>query len=168
MKNVLFIGRFQPFHQGHLQILKKQSSPGTTFLIGIGSSQYHHTLKNPFTYAERKEMIQQTLDSIDSIAYQILSIPDIHDPPHWVEHVEKTVPDFKAVLTNNPFTKSLFEAKGYPIYHTPIYKRKTLNGTYIRQCIINNKSWADLVPPAVFDYIQQIDGCTRLQQLAVD
>lgn len=168
MLTILFIGRFQPFHKGHLQTLIKQTSSDKQFLIGIGSSQYHHTLKNPFSYLERREMIQQSLNDTDSISYQIQSIPDIHNPPRWVEHIEKTVVDFDTVLTNNSFTASLFETKGYTVQKTPLVKRDKLNGTYIRQCMINNKAWKHLVPPAVFKYIQEIDGCSRLQQLAMD
>jgi len=166
MMTILFIGRFQPFHQGHLHILAKQVASNKRFLIGIGSSQYQHTLQNPFSYDERKEMIQQSLNAIDLNCYQIEPIPDIHDPPQWVEHVEKTVPGFDTVLTNNPFTASLFETKGYSVSQTTLFNRKKLNGTYIRQCIINNKPWKHLVPSAVFEYIQKINGCSRLQALA--
>ncbi|MFO8077713.1 MAG: nicotinamide-nucleotide adenylyltransferase [Thermoplasmatota archaeon] len=166
MMTILFIGRFQPFHQGHLQLLEKQAASNKRFLIGIGSSQYQYTLQNPFSYAERKEMIQQSLNAIDLTSYQIEPITDIHDPPNWVEHVEKTVPDFDTVLTNNPFTASLFETKGYSVSQTTLFNREKLNGTYIRQCIINNKPWEHLVPPSVFEYIQKINGCSRLQALA--
>ena len=49
----LYIGRFQPFHKGHLKILQKLAKKYDEIIIGIGSSQYSNTLENPFTSEER-------------------------------------------------------------------------------------------------------------------
>ena len=57
----LFIGRFQPFHKGHLKVIKDIIKKDYRVIIGIGSSQYSHTVDNPFTSDERKKMIQETL-----------------------------------------------------------------------------------------------------------
>ena len=54
----LFIGRFQPFHKGHLKIIQQASETYDQILVGIGSSQYSHTVDNPFTAEERTEMIE--------------------------------------------------------------------------------------------------------------
>ena len=60
----LFIGRFQPFHKGHQLIIKKIKNNFEKINIGIGSSQYHHTITNPFTSDERKLMIKKSLEEI--------------------------------------------------------------------------------------------------------
>ncbi|MEM3715338.1 MAG: adenylyltransferase/cytidyltransferase family protein, partial [Nitrososphaeria archaeon] len=56
--NAVYIGRFQPFHNGHYAalkwILEKEKSP---IILCIGSAQYSHTVENPFTAGERIEMI---------------------------------------------------------------------------------------------------------------
>jgi nicotinamide-nucleotide adenylyltransferase len=62
MKKALFIGRFQPFHPGHLDAIKQISEP--EIIIGIGSSQYSKTTDNPYSFAERKTMIEQNLQSL--------------------------------------------------------------------------------------------------------
>ena len=53
----LFVGRFQPFHDAHLQIIQNALKEVEKLIIGVGSSQYSETAENPFTYEERKEMI---------------------------------------------------------------------------------------------------------------
>ena len=76
-KNVaLYLGRFQPFHLGHLDAIDQIIADGVDrIIVGIGSSQEELTRANPFSYDERKEMINRVL--IDSnIKFEICSIPD--------------------------------------------------------------------------------------------
>ncbi len=53
----LYIGRFQPYHNGHDKMMSIISSNVDEVIIGIGSSQESYTLYNPFTYEERLRMI---------------------------------------------------------------------------------------------------------------
>ncbi len=67
------IGRFQPFHKGHLEIIKTILKDNDHVIIGIGSAQFSHTLTNPFTAGERYLMISNTLEANNikiSILYQ--------------------------------------------------------------------------------------------------
>ena len=63
-KKILFIGRFQPFHKGHLGTLEKIAKVEDVgeIVIGIGSSDQSFTSYNPFTVEEREEMIRSSLD----------------------------------------------------------------------------------------------------------
>ena len=75
----LLIGRFQPFHNGHLKIIQNLSKEFSEVIIGIGSSQYAHALENPFTADERILMIKKSLEKIDIKtleSYQILAISE--------------------------------------------------------------------------------------------
>ncbi|MBP7820288.1 MAG: adenylyltransferase/cytidyltransferase family protein, partial [Candidatus Methanofastidiosum sp.] len=49
----LYIGRFQPFHLGHLHVVKLILNSSKEIIIAIGSSQVSHTIQNPFTAGER-------------------------------------------------------------------------------------------------------------------
>lgn len=159
----LFIGRFQPFHRGHLQIIQHISSIYEHILIGVGSSQDSHTYDNPFSYEERKQMITETLREQGIQNYSIISIPDIHDPPNWVAHVKKICPPFDIVITNNDFTVSLFKEKGYETENTPLFNRKNFAGKEIRNRIRNNQEWGSLVPPIISRLIYKFDGIQRIQ-----
>ncbi|MCL4518781.1 MAG: adenylyltransferase/cytidyltransferase family protein, partial [Thaumarchaeota archaeon] len=57
----LFIGRFQPFHLGHLSTVKFALKHVKQLYILVGSSQKSHELKNPFTAGERILMIRNAL-----------------------------------------------------------------------------------------------------------
>jgi nicotinamide-nucleotide adenylyltransferase len=165
MKNAsVFIGRFQPFHLGHLSVLQNCSTE--TIYIGVGSSQYHHTADNPFTYGERKSMISKALSDNIDLDFDIYPVPDIHDPPHWVKHVKRCLPPFTMVLTNNDFTQSLFEDEGYTVIRSGLQKRDQFKGEHIRYRMKHDMPWEHLVPPSVATFLQQIDAVKRLKDFS--
>ena len=57
MKRGLIVGRFQPYHAGHHNSVKKILQEVDELVIVVGSSDNSHTVPNPFTAGERIEMI---------------------------------------------------------------------------------------------------------------
>jgi nicotinamide-nucleotide adenylyltransferase len=161
----LFIGRFQPFHKGHLEVVKNLSKKYKKVIIGMGSSQYKNKSDNPFSSNERKLMIKNSLDEYGIKNYKIIEIPDIHDPPNWVDHVLSITTDFDIVITNNSFTKKLFLEKGFNVEETPLYNKQEYSGKEIRNRIENNQSWENLVPEPVARAIKRFGGPLRIRKL---
>jgi nicotinamide-nucleotide adenylyltransferase len=161
----LFIGRFQPFHKGHLKSIQYILKRYDEIIIGIGSSQYSHTVDNPFTSDERIEMIKLTLKSKNITNFKIILIPDIHNPPKWVDHILEIYSDFDVVVTNSNLTKQLFLDKGCKVIETPVYSKEKYSGRVIRNKIAKNKDWKDCVPSEVVDIIKKIDGVNRIKNL---
>ena len=58
----LYIGRFQPLHIGHTHIISRMFDECETVIIAIGSAQESGTKRNPFGFAFREEMIQDTYE----------------------------------------------------------------------------------------------------------
>jgi nicotinamide-nucleotide adenylyltransferase len=162
----LFIGRFQPFHLGHLLLLERLSNQYEEIIIGIGSSQYQNTYDNPFSESERKQMITQSLTAVGIHKFRIVAIPDIHNPPRWVDHVCSIVSDFDVIIANNPFTRKLFSEKGYAVKGTAFFDRKRYSGKEIRRRIIQDEPWSELVPEVVFKNITDIDGIKRIKNMS--
>lgn len=65
MKIGVIIGRFQPFHSGHAEILKTALKECNQVTIVLGSANRYRSVKNPFTVAERKSMIFEYLMDTD-------------------------------------------------------------------------------------------------------
>jgi nicotinamide-nucleotide adenylyltransferase len=163
----LYIGRFQPFHNGHLSVIQSLSTQYDELIIGIGSSQDRDSSENPFSEEERVQMITRSLDAAGIHNYRIVSIPDIHDPPQWVSHVRAIVSDFDVVIANNPFTRKLFTEKGYEVKGTSFFKRQQYSGKEIRRRMLHDGPWADLVPAAVVKIIKDIKGVQRVKEISL-
>jgi len=167
MSWALYVGRFQPFHNGHLYAIKKILENEERLIIVIGSSLNSHELRNPFTLGERIQMILMALDEegIDRKRYLISSVPDTPFHPAWVTRVRKSVPSFYAVYSNDPLTRVLFEEEGYIVKSIPFYNREIYSGTEIRRRILNNEDWSELVPKSVYEFIISIGGDRRIREL---
>jgi nicotinamide-nucleotide adenylyltransferase len=160
------VGRFQPFHKGHILVMHKMLQKFPSIILGIGSAQYSHTLDNPFTAGERVEMIVGALRDEGISDFFAVPMEDINEHGRWVAHVESLVPRFSAVASNNSLTSRLFQEEGYDVLTTPLYDRRRYSGTVIRQRILSGKPWRNLVPPAVAEVIDEIGGADRMRQLA--
>lgn len=149
-KTALFIGRFQPFHLGHLDAIKQILKTHKKVIIGIGSSQYRGESKNPFSAALREKMINSSLRDakIPRTRFKIVRIPDIHNDNKWVEHAERLCPQFNAVYSGTEKVQKLFEKHGkHPVF-APEFNIK-ISATQIRKKMAAKKNWAHLVPKTV-------------------
>ncbi len=162
----LVIGRFQPFHNGHLEVIRKCAMESKGLVIGIGSAQYSHEPENPFTAGERYLMIDEALKDDGVKNYCIVPIEDLNRYSVWVSHVVSMAPPFKHVYSNNPFTRRLFSEAGFELRESPLYSRDVYSGTAVRQRIINGEDWRALVPNAVARVIDSIDGVGRLREIS--
>ncbi len=152
---VLYLGRFQPFHNGHAAVLDLLA--GEDVILGIGSANLEVVSENPFTYQERMEMVLRS----GYRTYIMLPIADINDYPRWVKHVETLVPKFDSVVTNNPRDRELFSNAGYPLHEVPVVNRDEFNGTYIRKLMSEGRPWKHLVPAGTVSVIDNIDLAER-------
>ncbi len=168
MKRALFIGRFQPFHKGHLYAVKRILEEADELIIVVGSAQMSHELDNPFTAGERIEMIRRALDAegIDRGRYMLIPIPDAPAHTVWVSMVESQTPKFDVVYTNQPLTRRLMLEAGYEVRGIELYQRERYEATEIRRRILAGENWRDLVPEEVYRYLLEIDGVGRIRDLA--
>jgi len=164
----IYIGRFQPFHKGHLYAVKEVLNEVDELIIGIGSAQESHTLENPFTAGERMLMIKSALveAGIDLRRIYIVPIPDIAMNHVWVRYVSMLVPPFNIAYSNNPLVMRLFKEAGYGVKPIPLYNRGIFSGRKIRELMLKGGSWEDLLPKSVVKIINEIDGVSRIREIA--
>jgi nicotinamide-nucleotide adenylyltransferase len=167
MKRGLFVGRFQPFHIGHLEIIKKILTEVDELIIIVGSSQYSHRLDDPFTAGERITMIRLALEEIEAEFSRIwiIPVPDVHQHSLWVSQIVCYSPNFDVVYTNEPLTKRLFTEAEFKVKHLPFIKRNLYSASEIRKRILDGKDWEKLVPSSVSKFIKKINGEARLTDL---
>jgi nicotinamide-nucleotide adenylyltransferase len=166
-KRGLFVGRFQPFHSGHLNAIKNVLKEVDELIIVIGSAQYSHNLTNPFTAGERLTMIRKALEEakIDFSRIWIVPVPDVHLHMMWVSSIEGYTPKFDVVYSNEPLTRRLFIEARYRVKAIHFYERKLYSSTEIRKRMLKDESWEKLIPKSVAVFIKEIDGINRLRDL---
>jgi nicotinamide-nucleotide adenylyltransferase len=164
----LLVGRFQPFHLGHLGAVRDILKEVDELVIAIGSAQYSHDLKNPFTAGERLAMIRKALqeDKVDDRQVWIVPVPDVHLHMMWVSALKGYVPRFDVVYSNEPLTCRLFIEAEYKVKPIRFHKRELYSSTKIRGKMLNGGDWEKLVPKSVAAFLKEIDGVNRLRDLA--
>jgi nicotinamide-nucleotide adenylyltransferase len=163
------IGRYQPFHLGHLQCIEDVLRKLPEVIIGIGSAQFSHTLHNPFTAGERITMIRLAMDEakIDASKYYLIPIRDLRIHDLWVAHVVSQTPRFEVVFSNEPVTSRLFKEAGFRVEPLAFHDREVYSATEIRERVVRGEDWEKLVPSSVAAYVKRIFGDERLRELAI-
>jgi nicotinamide-nucleotide adenylyltransferase len=166
----LFVGRFNPFHLGHLRAVKQIIEQENELIIAIGSTQESHTTSDPFTAGERLLMIRAAIKeaNIPLERVFIVSVPDIHRNSVWVSHLISYCPPFTRVYTNNPLIKRLFQEANFEVRATGPFNRVDLKGSHIRKHMAEGTEWRDFVPKSVLQVIESIDGLNRLKDIKND
>lgn len=162
----LLIGRFQPFHKGHLKIITKILGEVDELIIAVGSSQHAHTGENPFSAGERMEMIKRNLFEKGINGAIVTSVPDINNDDLYPGHVMKLVPSFDVIYSGNSLVQRLFRNAGKEVREIRHIRRGSYSGSTIRQRILEGKKWKHLVPRATLEYLLEIDGVERIRDVA--
>ena len=158
----------QPVHNGHMQVIDKILDEVDEIIIGIGSAQLSHELKDPFTAGERIVMMSQALAErdVDSSRYYIIPMQDINFNAIWVSHVKMLTPPFSIVYSGNPLVKQLFQEESFEVRQPPLYDRLHLSGSEVRRRILAGENWQELVPNATIELLDEINGVERLKNLS--
>jgi nicotinamide-nucleotide adenylyltransferase len=169
-KRGLMLGRFQPFHNGHISLTKQILSECDELVIIIGSAQFNFIDKDPFSAGERVLMIHEALKEaeIDLSRCYVIPVANDENNARWLAYLRSMVPPFDVLYSGNDFVKHLVLSQDSSIaVKNPMFaKKEEYNGTNIRHLMQDGKAWKHLVPPAVAKVIQQVGGIERIKVLA--
>jgi len=168
-RRVVFPGRFQPVHLGHVHAMSWLASRFDEVVVVVGSAQKSHTIENPLTAGERTLMIRAALREagLKLSRFLIVPVPDIEYNSLWVRYVETLVPPFLYVASRNPLVKTLFAESGYEVVEPPLLNRREFSGKYIRSLMLKgDEAWRGLVPASVARLIDELRVLDRIRTVA--
>ena len=163
-----FTGRFQPFHNQHLEVLSALSHEFDRIIIAItnpdienlfehAASQHRHTdAANPFSYESRVQIIKDSISELaDLINVEIEIIPfDLTQPDSWAVPAE-TVFALRIFSAWEASKLDLFTGQGFEVLELPAPATK-LSASDIREALTTNDStWHSHVIPEAVSTIQQ-------------
>lgn len=88
---LVFIGRFEPFHNGHAAVARHALGQAKKLIFLVGSADTPRTTRNPWTVAERSVMIRAALDDV---ATRLLMRPlrdHLYNEAQWIAAVQRAV-----------------------------------------------------------------------------
>lgn len=180
-KHAVFIGRFQPFHNGHLNVLSKSLEIAEQVLILIGSCNSASNIKNPFTYEERVQMICSVLSAEQKSRVKFIPVPDYYNNNnYWITEVQNKVSQF---IENDASTALVGFYKDASSYYLNLFpqwdfvqleQKEMLNATDVREILfsraqkpldyniyhtdndlnsLENKSYFKMVPTQIINWM---------------
>ncbi len=160
MKTAIYIGRFQPLHIGHLDIIKRILKKYDRIIVCIGSSNIRYTKDNPLNASERKHMLNIILKNTN---HKILYIPDSKDDKAWTNNFIKRTKSYNPniVYTGNLHTIKLLK-KHTKLQIKKIKKEIDICATEIRENINKNKIY---IPKKIKKYLKKINAYKRIKKL---
>ncbi|OGK19774.1 hypothetical protein A2866_05635 [Candidatus Roizmanbacteria bacterium RIFCSPHIGHO2_01_FULL_39_8] len=153
----LFIGRFQPFHKGHLHLIKRSLHYADKLTVAIGSAN-RRDKQNPLSLEKRKKILGEVLkrEKIEERVNKIVSIDDyLESDDLWLEKALEKAGKFDVLIGNDDWTDNIFEKAGYRVLRLGFYKRQLYEGTKIRKLQRNRMNWESRVPDYTVKYLSE-------------
>ncbi|MFC2162554.1 adenylyltransferase/cytidyltransferase family protein [Candidatus Altiarchaeota archaeon] len=158
----LVVGRFQPLHYGHLHLIEYAASECDSLVVGVGSCNQSRTLDNPFTFGQRRKMIEDSLDI--GVGFEVAGIPDFGDYDKWAAWIKSNL-DFDVFFGNTGREAGIFGKAGVKVISPPFHDRERLNGTYIRGQLLAGSDLSDLVPAPALKVVTECGGQDLLRDI---
>jgi nicotinamide-nucleotide adenylyltransferase len=156
MSTIIFPGRFQPFHNGHLMVVQGMVKVSDNVVIVICDGKPNDD-GDMFTLDQRREMVGAALLSADIMDVTIAVVKDAESDEAWATHVLDAAgnPSDVVVWSGNEDVRNIFEAKGTAT--KKIVPVPGLVGAEIRKLITDkNPAWRSKIPAGAVDVVEEI------------
>jgi len=176
---IVFIGRFQPFHNAHLEIFKQAAIQAEKVIIIVGSAYQPRTYKNPFTDDDRWNMVRQTLEDLgyeEEVDFVIVRNRDsLYNDTAWAVRVQEIVrtetrPTDKVAIIGHKKDESSYYLEMFPqweLVEVPLVEE--LSATNIRDLYFRKDSNLNfiqgVVPESILAFLQYFKETKEFAQI---
>ncbi|NAW34933.1 bifunctional nicotinamide-nucleotide adenylyltransferase/Nudix hydroxylase [Halomonas alimentaria] len=96
---LVFIGRFQPPHLGHLAVIHQALKRARKVIVMVGSAWQARSLRNPWRFEERRAMLRSAFDAEENERLAVVPLLDaLYNNDVWVRDVQRKVRDIASPL----------------------------------------------------------------------
>jgi nicotinamide-nucleotide adenylyltransferase len=164
-------GRFQPFHNGHLEYLAGAASRSDEVFVGITNPDprrvkeelsdplRHLPESNPWSYVERLLMVKAAASDLelDPASVHVIPFP-VNEPELWPAYVPDGVTQYLRLFSEWGGTKlDRLRDGGYEVVILDEGTGKEISGADVREAIRAGSDWESMVPPGVARVIRSLD-----------
>lgn len=169
---LVFIGRFQPFHNGHREVILRALELANHVIVLCGSAEQPRSIRNPWLALEREQMIRHSFSDLENKRIIISPLPDmLYNDSFWVTNIKQIVTNLISQYYNNTSDKPMIGLIGHSKDQTSYYLNlfsewhsenvenyHNLNATVIRKQLFsfptNIEDLIHLIPENVYNYLQ--------------
>lgn len=172
---LVLIGRFQPFHVAHLEIIKRATALTDQLVIITGSGKQPRTYKNPFTSKERALMIKNATRGLDMHIHIEENIDTIYNDQAWAVRIQGIVSKYNSLggkvgvighkKDDSSFYLDMFPQWGYEnVELIEFLSAVDIRDLYFkRDC--NMKFIQGVVPESTFDFLEEFRATPEYEQI---
>lgn len=170
----IYIGRFQPFHLGHLQTLRLTLEKAEQTILILGSHRAAPDIRNPWTSDERIEMIRSCLSADDLNRVHFLPIRDwLYSDNLWLAAVQQKVFEITQGASDVVVLGHRKDASSYYLDLFPQWDcietghYQALNSTDIRYAYFRggDEGYRQVVPLGIAQFLEKFQMGDRYQSL---
>ena len=172
---LVLIGRFQPFHNAHLEIVKRATALCEQLVIITGSAKQARTYKNPFTSQERYNMIKSATSGLSIQIYVEENIDTIYNDQAWAVRVQGIVSKYRALggklgVIGHKKDESSFYLDMFPQWeYENVEEIEPLSAVNIRDLYfkrdVNMNFIRAVVPETTFDFLDRFRTTPEYEQI---
>jgi len=172
---IVFIGRFQPFHNAHLSIIQSAAELAEKVIVVVGSANQPRTFKNPFSFEERENLIQDTLMGLETELIIESNYDTIYNDDSWAVRVQNIVnnhanEDSKIGIIGHKKDESSFYLDMFPQWELfEVDLIEELSASQIRQLYFkedfNPNFIKGVVPSNVLEYLLDFAKTDEYEQI---
>lgn len=178
---LVLIGRFQPFHKGHQQLLLRALEQAERVIVLIGSSHQARNIRNPWSYNEREQFIRASCPTDAQERVVILPLMDeLYNEQNWIKRVQETVAGVvhqypPKVGVANPKIGLIGHGKDHTSYYLSLFPQwaainapayKTVSATELREQYFLGGNISDEFPDKVKVALQSFQQNDAYQDIA--
>ena len=175
---LVLIGRFQPFHNAHLEIIKRSTALCNKLIVILGSAKQPRTYKNPFTTLERADMIRRATAGL-ALQITIESNTDtIYNDQAWAIRIQaivakNTVHGEKIAIIGHKKDDSSFYLDMFPQWgYENVEEIEPLSAINIRDIyfreIANYKFLKGVIPQTTYDFLLDFSHTEHYRQIIAE
>jgi bifunctional NMN adenylyltransferase/nudix hydrolase len=162
------IGRFQPFHLGHLALVREALARAPRVVVVLGSAHQARSPRHPFSAAERAELLRLALTEAERARVDVLPLRDLYDETRWVQAVRQGVArlagsDDALLVGHFKDATSDYLRRFTPWQLHSLPRQHRVDATDLRAALFEAEpealdaalaAWVDQVPPSTRDFVR--------------
>ena len=172
---LVLIGRFQPFHNAHLEIVKRATALCNKLVIVVGSAKQPRTYKNPFSFDERRDMIRYATMGLSMQINIEANTDTIYNDQAWAVRVQSIVAKYTVngdrvgiighKKDDSSFYLDMFPQWGYEnVELIEFLSAVDIRDLYFKRDV-NMKFIHGVVPETTFNFLEQFRTTPEYEQI---